>query len=49
MNQKLAIQKLNQLKDKGEVILSSDYLKLKNTTSKKSINIIIEKYNLRNV
>jgi len=49
MNQKLAIQKLNQLKDKGEVILTYDYLKLKNTTSKKSINIIIEKYNLRNV
>ena len=49
MTQKLAIQKLNQLKDKGEVILTSDYLILKNTTSKRSVDIIINKYNLRNV
>ena len=49
MTQKLAVQKLDQLKDKGIKVLDYDYLILKNTNRVKDINAIIEKYNLRNV
>ena len=49
MKQKLAIQKLNQLKDQNVKVLTSDYLLLKNTLSYRDVNTVIEKYNLKNI
>ena len=50
MTQKLAIQKLNQLKDiKPSLVDNYDHILLKMTKDKKRINFIIDKYNLKNL